>query len=128
MSIRINYKDYPEFMFAMIASYLPESEGDDIRRLAGSVVFRHEDKDGNTYKNGVLHSYDDKPAYTYPFGKQWYKDGKIHRDNDKPAYVYKNTKKWYKDGELHRDNDLPAVINERHRDGDWYIIKKLKLN
>jgi hypothetical protein len=28
---KINYKHYPEFMFAMIAAYLPESEGHDLR-------------------------------------------------------------------------------------------------
>ncbi len=40
----------------MIASYLPISEGDDIRRAAGTVLFRHEDKDVCTCKNGLLHS------------------------------------------------------------------------
>jgi hypothetical protein len=54
--------DYREYMFAMIASYLPSREGDDLRRIAGKVVFRHRDNDGNTYKNGLLHSYNDLPA------------------------------------------------------------------
>jgi hypothetical protein len=61
--LKIDYRHYPEFMFAMIAAYIPISEGHDLRRVAGKVVFRH-DRDGCTYKNGLLHSYSDKPAYT----------------------------------------------------------------
>ena len=30
--LKINYKDYPEFMFAIVAAYLPESEGEYLRR------------------------------------------------------------------------------------------------
>jgi hypothetical protein len=48
MLSNLNYKDYPEFMFAIVAAYLPESEGSDLRRVAGDVVFRHTDKDGNS--------------------------------------------------------------------------------
>lgn len=59
---QIDYKKYPEFMFAIVAAYLDPQKGDDLRRVCGNVVFRHDDKDGNTYKNGVLHSYNDLPA------------------------------------------------------------------
>ena len=31
--IKLNYKDYPEYMFA---AFLPVNEGDDLRRVAGS--------------------------------------------------------------------------------------------
>ena len=91
--IKINYKEYPEFMFAIIASYLPSEEGDDIRRLAGKVVFRHRDIHNHTCKNGLLHSFDDKPAV-----------------------VISDVEKWFKDGLIHRDNDLPAIINKLHQE------------
>ena len=65
----------PEFMFAIIAAYLPKYEGSDLRRVAGSIVFRHEDLDGKTYKNGVLHSYNDKPAVIDAHSQEWYKNG-----------------------------------------------------
>ena len=87
IKFKINYKDYPEYMFAIIAAYLPKDEGSDLRRVAGSVVFRHEDLDGCTYKNGVLHSYNDKPAVIDGYSQEWYKYGKIHREGDKPALI-----------------------------------------
>jgi hypothetical protein len=59
---KLNYKHYPEYMFAMIAAYLPKHEGDDLRRAAGKVIFKHTDDSRNTYKNGLLHSYNDLPA------------------------------------------------------------------
>lgn len=125
---KLNYKDYPEFMFAMVAAYLPKSEGDDLRRVAGNVVFRHEDSEGSTYKNGVLHSYDDQPASHINGCKEWYQNGKRHRDGDKPAFIYGSWEEWRKNGKLHRDGDKPSVIDrarqewykdgKRHREGD----------
>ena len=41
--IKINYKEYPEFMFAMISAYLPVKEASIVSKLAGDVLFRHED-------------------------------------------------------------------------------------
>ena len=41
IKFKVNYKDYPEYMFAMIAAYLPKNKGNDLRRVAGSVIFRH---------------------------------------------------------------------------------------
>ena len=103
--IKINYKEYPEFMFAMIASYLPSNEGGEIRRLAGNVIFRHEDTKGNTYKNGLLHSYDDQPAEITKTLKLWYSNGKLHR-KEKPAICYTNGNcKYYKKNRLHSYND-----------------------
>jgi hypothetical protein len=128
--IKINYKEYPEFMFAMISAYLPAREGDLIRVLAGKVEFKSEDINGNTYKNGLLHSYDDNPAYTdIDLNRMvWYKNGDIHRDGDKPAVIGDKEQHWYKEGLLHRSDDKPAVIDGyyrgwfrnglRHRTGD----------
>jgi len=62
MEFKIDYRHYPEYMFAIVAAYLPEREGDDLRRVAGSVVFKHTDRYGYTYKNGLHHSYNDLPA------------------------------------------------------------------
>jgi len=108
--IKINYKEYPEFMFAIIASYLPAYEGDDIRRLAGKVEFRHEDIYNNTCKNGLLHSFDDKPAVSSQNVEKWFKDGLIHREGDLPAIISKTNQEWYKNNMRHRDNGLPAFI------------------
>jgi antitoxin component YwqK of YwqJK toxin-antitoxin module len=148
-TIKIDYKEYPEFMFAMIAAYLPPEEGHDIRRIAGKVVFRYNDNEGRTYKNGVLHSYEDNPAVIDGKRKEWYKDGEIHRDGDFPAVIDGYFKNWCKNGKLHREGDLPAIIKfndednsfnyqvwfkngKRHREGDlpafieedrkeWYV-------
>ena len=43
--IKINYKEYPECMFA--AFMIPE-EGDDLRRVSGNVVFKSQDNQGRT--------------------------------------------------------------------------------
>ena len=107
----INYKHYPEYMFAMIAAYLPKCEGEDLRRVAGEVVFRHTDNYGNTYKNGLLHSYNDIPAIIKNDSQFWYKKGQLHRDYDLPAGIKNDSQVWYKNGKLHREGDKPAVIN-----------------
>jgi hypothetical protein len=115
-------------MFAIIAAYLPEYEGNVIREATGKLVFRHTDKDRNTYKNGQLHSYNDKPALIEGSRKVWYKDGNPHRDGDFPAVIDGDRWEWYKDGKLHREGDKPAIVSsdshqwfendERHRLGD----------
>jgi hypothetical protein len=119
LEFKINYKDYPEFMFAIIASYLGDSpEAAEIRKCAGNLVFRHE-KQGRSYKNGLLHSFDDKPKKNIKTGAlYWYKDGLIHRDGDRPAYISKEYHIWYKNGKFHREGDLPAVIKDSYL--CWY--------
>jgi hypothetical protein len=122
-----NYKNYPECMFAVLSSFLPAVQADVLRRVTGSDVFRSTDENGGTYKNGLLHSFDDKPAVSKGQYQEWYKDGKLHRDGDVPAVVCPNRQEWYKDGKRHRDGDLPAVVTSislmwyktgrRHRDG-----------
>ena len=130
----VNYQDYPECMFAMVAAFLPANEAELFREVTGKVCFRHQDSQGKTYKNGVLHSYEDQPAVSTATYKIWYKDGKIHRDGGQPAYIDSECTEWYKEGKLHRESlsgepDLPAVIRGefnlqwwvngvRHRKGD----------
>jgi hypothetical protein len=85
-------------MFAMLAAFLPVEEGDDLRRVAGHVVFRSEN-DGMTYKNGVLHSFNDEPAVVNGRDdKVWYKDGVLHREGDLPAVIHGNYKGFYNNG------------------------------
>lgn len=133
LEFKINYKDYPEFMFAIIASYLGDSkEGFEIRKCTGNLVYKHE-KNGRTYKNGMLHSFHDKPKKNIKTGDlYWYKDGLIHREGDRPAYISKNYHIWYKNGKIHRDGDNPAIVKdsymcwykngEIHRDNDQPAI------
>jgi len=118
LKFKINYKDYPEYMFAIIAAYLHESEGRDLRRVAGSVVFRHEDRDGWTYKNGVLHSYNDKPAIINVNYQAWYQNGERHRECDLPAFISGDRQIWYKYGKRHREGDQPAIISRDKQ--EWY--------
>ena len=109
--VSIDYRDYPEFMFAMLAAFLPSNEGDDLRRVAGSVCFRSVDKDCNTYKNGLLHSFDDLPAINRGDYQVWYKNGQRHREGDLPAIISRDFKGWYINGVFHREGDLPAVTS-----------------
>jgi hypothetical protein len=115
---KIDYRNYPEFMFAMIAAYLPPSEALYVSRAAGDVTFRHQDSEGCTYKNGLLHSYEDKPAVSRAGYQMWYKNGELHRDGDLPAYVSDGKKQWYSNGVLHRDGK-PAFIEGRIQ--EFYI-------
>jgi len=68
------------------------------------------DLEYKSYKNGILHSIDDKPAVFKDFGEEqyFYKDGVLHRDNDKPAYINRDRIKYYVNGKLHRAHDNPA--------------------
>lgn len=63
-----------------------------------------------TYKHGVLHSYDDKPAVVKRNRQEWYKEGVRHRDGDLPALVTLYSNEWWVNGKRHRDGDKPAVI------------------
>jgi antitoxin component YwqK of YwqJK toxin-antitoxin module len=123
---------FPEFIFAEIASLLGECpEGDLLRKYCGNSTVR-DDIRGSTYRNGVLHSYDDKPAeIRYGRFAVWYKNGKVHRDDDLPAYVdLKHPEtylKWYKNGKIHREGDLPAVIDnskKKGRIGDVSVLRE----
>jgi hypothetical protein len=124
---------FPEFVFAEIASFLGKGpEGDLLRKYCGECTVRDDIK-GATYRNGLLHSYQDRPAeIRYNRFEVWYKNGKLHREGDLPAYVDlkhpDSYMTWYKNGKIHRDGDLPALIDGdkkiwykngvMHRDGD----------
>ena len=72
--------------------------------------FRYEDQDGNTYLNGVRHSFGDKPAVINGNRMEWYKNDVLHRDGDKPAVIEDTIEIWYQNGLCHRDGDKPAVV------------------
>lgn len=85
--------------------------------------FSYTDKNGHgfSYKNNLLHSFDDKPSLVDKYTQEWHKEGVLHRDGDLPANIYIieangfnyneiSYKKYYKEGVLHRDGDLPAYI------------------
>jgi hypothetical protein len=123
---------FPEFIFAEICSLLGDCpEGDLLRKYCGNTTVRDDIK-GSTYRNGLLHSYGDKPAeIRYDRFAVWYKNGKVHRDGDLPAYVdLKHPEtylKWYKNGKIHRDGDLPAVIEnskKKGRIGDVSVLRE----
>ena len=101
----------------MISAFLPTEEGHDLRRVAGHVVFRSQDKDGHTYRNGLLHSYDDEPAINEDDYKVWYKDGLIHTEGDKPAVIECGWYDWVINGKRHREGGKPAVIGSNTKHG-----------
>ena len=121
-------------LYALISTYVPE-HSELLTKLSEGFIIK-ETRNGRTYANGVLHSFNDEPAIDNDEEKWWYKNGRRHRDNDLPAVIWADGgKEWYQNGKLHRgssragDNDLPAVINadgsktwfrngERHRDND----------
>jgi hypothetical protein len=94
-----------------------------------------------SFKNGMYHSYNDKPAASrylitgelseqrwYTDGmldrkngpaiikpgwwRKWCQNGILHRNDDKPAIIYDNMRQeWYHFGRHHRDNNKPAVMD-----------------
>ena len=83
------------------------------------------------FKNGLLHSIRDIPAFTQKSGwsivTAWYKNGKHHRENG-PAVIisyidngrrFDNTIVYYKNGERHRE-DGPARINMSFKRVEWW--------
>ena len=75
-----------------------------------------------TYKDGVLHSFDDKYAAkrttTYPHYSMtiisWYENGLLHRDNKQPAYLCGSERRYYYKGGLYvmftgRDQTIPDM-------------------
>jgi hypothetical protein len=63
-----------------------------------------------TYKDGLLHSYDDKPALVKGSRQEWYRDGVRHRDGDLPAVASLYSNEWWVNGKRHREGDKPSVI------------------
>ena len=98
------------YLYALISTFVPE-HSKVLTELADGLLIK-EIKDGKTYANGVLHSFDEEPAVIWNGIKEWYLFGQLHRDKDLPAVIYPNgTRIWYQQGKIHRDNDLPAVIS-----------------
>ena len=76
----------PREMYAEISRWLPNDDAGAIMRLlAGNVIIK-EIRNGNTYANGLLHSFSDEPAMINYNNKYWYKFGKKHRI-DGPAVI-----------------------------------------
>jgi len=125
----------PAYECALISTFLDGEEGNFFRKATGDVEIK-EVRNGSTYKNGALHSYNDQPAINNGIEKCWYKDGKLHRDGDKPALIDFEFgikfNSYYINGKLHRDGDNPAVDSESfkkwfqhgvlHRDGGPAVI------
>ena len=114
------------------------------------------DGDKFTFKNNILHSFDDQPAIQRKYGifyinnnhlllhtyldynimntsnqynvNIWYTNGNIHRDNlSEPAYIDCQKNIWYVDGQIHRDNDLPAMVYHDYK-MIWYNNGKIHRN
>lgn len=109
----------PRELCALIATYIGESffsrKGDFFRREAGEcAIMSSYVKNGIhiTRRNGLVHSFRDRPARILPDGTQeWWQNGVLHRDGDLPAVIWADGhQEWYKDGALHRDGDQPAVV------------------
>ena len=85
----------------------------------------HSFSNGNNYcyKNGVLHSENDRPAVETNTCKKWMKGGLLHRDNDLPAIddTLYGVRYWYNTGLLDRENDLPAI---EYNNGSKHWYKK----
>ena len=90
------------YLYCLISTYVPE-HSELLTFLAGGKLLREDRPDG-TYANGVLHSFEDKPATVLPNGAtMWFKMGQIHRGCDKPAVIYSNgTRLWFTLGKFTR--------------------------
>jgi hypothetical protein len=62
------------------------------------------------FKEGLLHSLDDRPAYDTRWLKIWYKEGRIHRDKN-PAVEF--TKDHYVRHEWYTDGLLQGIIERK---------------
>ena len=110
----------PEFGCALVATYLEGEEGNLLRKYTGQVEIK-EVRNGCTYRNGALHSYNDQPAINNNEKQAWYKDGELHREGDLPALIdhsFTTVTSYYINGKLHRDGDMPAV--ESFEFSQWY--------
>jgi hypothetical protein len=81
----------PRELYAEISRFLVDDIHDVsrlIRKLAKNNIVK-DIRDSKTYKNGLLHSFNDEPAVVYADRSEWYFDGKLHRKG-KPAICYVN--------------------------------------
>ena len=78
---------FPKEINALISTYLEDDEGDYFRDQTGDFIIK-EIRNGKTYGNGLLHSFNDMPAIIWKDGSQeWYKNGYLHREGDNPAIM-----------------------------------------
>ena len=88
----------PRELYAEISRFLVDDIHDTsrlIRKLAKKNIVK-DIINGKTYKNGLLHSFNDEPAIVYADRSEWYSNGKLHRVG-KPAIWYVNGDcKYYK--------------------------------
>ena len=119
----MNILPLPEFVFAMIPSFLDETDpsGIFLRQFAGSVIFRH--KCGNiNFENGVIISFDDSPDIVQ-YNKElkpkyiaWADDrGRLHREDGPAVIIYDQhynikMKIWMTRGLFANINEQPNVI------------------
>ena len=102
----MNIFPLPEFVFAMVPSFLEENDenADLLREHAGRVVFRHQ-KGNVNFENGVFVSIEGSP------------NSIIFHHNQTPKYAV-----WLDDeGQIHRENG-PAIIKY---DDDYHILMEL---
>ena len=111
----------PDFINAITASYLVNDIcGNELRKWCNGIIIK-DMRNGDTYKNGALHSFDGEPARIRKTYKEWFKDDKLHND-DSPAKIEiiagRLIEYYYSNGILHRD-DGPAYI-EYCIEGKYY--------
>ena len=137
----------PKEMYAEISRWLLNEPSSNIIRLFAGKVIIKDIRNGETYANGLLHSFNDEPAVIQNGKRVWYHHSKIHRDNDLPAIIFANGDQcWCIHGKIHRYNG-PAVVcingelqwyqnDMRHRDNGpamicangsriWYQLNKI---
>jgi hypothetical protein len=98
----------PDELWATIACFMGAGESGDLIRRRLAYGIRHRNRLGWTYVNGLLHSWDDKPAVVIAgpcsdAHETWYYHGKVHRDGGLPAVVFSNGDAlWYEHGKMQR--------------------------
>lgn len=74
------------------------------------------------YKNGLLHSDNDLPAFSDGQIHEWRFNGKLHRDNDLPAFIEEIDDKLFFNGMYHLGKDDRPII--RGKCQEWWINGK----
>lgn len=141
----MNIFPLPEFVFAIIPSFLDETDPSGIllRQFAGSVIFRH--KRGNiNFENGIVISFDNSPDIVQ-YNKElkpkyiaWTDNQeRLHSDDGPAVIIYDNhynikMKIWMTHGLFANNNQHPNVI-EYYPNGNilhkvWCERKSLTTN
>lgn len=80
-----------------------------------------------TFRNGSLHSQNDRPALVCGERKEWWNNGVRHRGNDLPAIIDSGHEEWFYNGRLHRMNDAPAIIHHEHCKYKQTLLSKFEV-